>query len=145
MFGALLARLGLEAAAPVVKTFARPLAYLAAGLAILLAVLLVIRWDERRFAALNEARDHQQRLAIAARDLHWTAEIEKGNRLVAERHAADLAAATRDAEALRQTNGELFAAFTEMEKRNAQKPGGATPCLDGGDLDELRRLWKHAR
>ena len=145
MFTALLARLGFEAAAPVVRTFARPLTYLAAGLAFLAGAYTLKTWDENRFAALNKARDREQRLAIEARDLHWAGEIEKGNRLVAERHAADLAAAARDAEALRQTNGDLFAAFTEMEKRHAQKPGGATTCLDAGDLDDLRRLWKHPR
>lgn len=137
MWGLLTGQLGGVGARLVVATAFAFLAWL--------SLHEVTSWDAARFEAVRVEADKRVATAIAERDAHWTSQIEQGNRLVAERHAADLATAMRDAGALRQTNGELFAALAEMEKRNAQKPGGKADCLDAGDLDELRRLWKRAK
>lgn len=123
MFAALLARIGLGAAAPALSTLARPLAYLAAGLSILLAVWLVIGWDERRI-------ERAERAAADARDLHWTAAIEKSNRQIAERRAEQIRSDAEAAARVATENETLRATVAEMEKRNAALPNGDRECLD---------------
>lgn len=115
MFAALASRLGFEAAAPVVKTFARPLAYLAAGLSILLAVWLVIRWDERRLEKL-------ERDTIISRDAHWRAEIEAKSREVAQRQAERTTAAAIASAKLVAERDAAESRITELERANAALP-----------------------
>lgn len=115
MLTSLLARLGIEAAAPAVRTFARPIAYLAAALAILLSVWLVIRWDGRRLAKL-------ERDTIISRDAHWRAEIEAKSREVAQRQAERATAAAVQSAKLVAERDAAEARITELERTNAALP-----------------------
>lgn len=115
MFAALLARIGIGAAAPAIQTFARPLAYLAAGLAVLLSVWLVIHWDERRLAKL-------ERDTIISRDNHWRAEIEAKSREVAQRQAERATAAAIASAKLVAERDAAESRITELERANAALP-----------------------
>ncbi len=82
---------------------------------------------------VSDARDH----AIAERDAHWTAQIEKSNAL-AEMRAAEQARNARDAEIA--ANERVRVAedqIEEMERKNALLPDG-----DGHGLgrDRVRLL-----
>lgn len=119
MFAALFARfVGGEAA----KSLARPLIYLGAALALAGAVLLVVQWDEARFAALREDHARAVALAISERDSHWRSEIERGNREALERQVHREQEAARASAAADATISALQQSLAEIEARNAALP-----------------------
>ena len=106
-----------------VKRAWRPLAYLAAGLCVLLAVWLVIGWDERRLEAADKAGYERARLEAVAQIERGNAEVEKRQ---AERAiAAGIASAKAEAE-----RESLLSKLSEMEKANAALPKGDSCGLD---------------
>lgn len=129
MFATLLSRLGFEAAAPMIKIFARPMLYLAAGIALYFALSAVIGWDERRI-------ERAERAAADARDLHWTAAIEKSNQQIAAHRAEQIRLDAEAAARVAAENENLRATINDLEKRNATLPNGDRECLD----DTRRRL-----
>lgn len=122
-----------------IKQFVRPLAYLAAGVSILIAVLLVIRWDEARFEAVRKDAAAQQELAIEARDNHWKAEIERANREVAERQAARAIEAAKAEEQAGAERVELLRQLEELRTKNAALPGRNSCGLDRSRARLLRQ------
>ncbi len=125
-----------------IKGLIRPLAYLAAGALICLSVWLVIRWDEARFEAARIEADKRVELAIESRDNHWRAEIERGNREVAERQAARAIEAARAEAEAGAERSDLLRQIQELRTQNAALPGRD---LCGLDQPRVRLLRKSSR
>lgn len=135
MIAALLARF---AGGEAIKGLARPLAYLAAALALAGAVLLVVRWDEARFAALREDHARAVALAISERDSHWRSEIERGNREALERQVQRERDAARASAAAEATISALQNSLTEIEAKNAALPNARRIGLSRARVRLLR-------
>lgn len=97
------------------------------GLAVLILLAAVAFAFWRGTVAIENMVAEARAAAIAERDAHWTAQIEKSNAEVELRRLQDAhIAQQRSAIADEQING-LQAALSEMEKKNAALPN-ATGC-----------------
>jgi hypothetical protein len=121
-----------------IKALARPLMYLAAALLLCLAVWQVISWDEARFAAVREDASREKTAAIESRDNHWKAEIERGNREVAQRQTEKAIAAAIASDRAENERAELARQLSELEKANATLPVTTSCGIDRARARLLR-------
>ncbi|MDQ1185398.1 hypothetical protein [Agrobacterium larrymoorei] len=75
--------------------------------------------------------------AIAERDAHWTAQIEKSNANQARREAAQAIETMRISAETAKTIAAQRARLITLEKANAALPNGTAVGLDGGRVQLL--------
>jgi len=101
--------------------YAKPLAVVAAGLA-LLALAAFGFW--RGMAAIDALEARAAASARSERDAHWRAEIAASNAAVANARAEQAVAALAAEAAIRAAETRLQTELNELETRNAALPDG---------------------
>lgn len=123
MFETILARLGFQALGASAKWIA-----LAVLLSALNAAAGIGFW--RGMACIDAMEARARSTAIAETNASWSAKIEKQNREIAERHAAEIKAQAEASARVAAENDALKSTIEDMEKRNAALPHGDRPGLD---------------
>lgn len=123
MFEAILARLGFQALGASAKWI---------GLAVLISALNAAAglgfW--RGMARIDTMEARARSTAISEVNAAWSAKIEKQNREIAERHAAEIKAQAEASARVAAENDALKSTIDELEKRNAALPNGDRIGLD---------------
>lgn len=123
MFGAILARLGFQVLGASAKWIA---------LAVLLSALNAAAglgfW--RGMARIDKMEARARAAAITETNAAWSAKIEKQNREIAERHAAEIKAQAEASARVAAENDALKSTIDDLEKRNAALPNGDRIGLD---------------
>lgn len=113
MIEAILARFGIDVSAAFVR-----------GLAVLALIALCAFGFWRGMAAIESMVAEARAAAIAERDAHWVAQVEKSNAEVELRRLQDAHIAQQRSAVLESQVDALSAKLTDMEKTNATLPNG---------------------
>lgn len=123
MIAAILARMGFQALGASTKWIA---------LAVLLSALNAAAglgfW--RGMALIDDMEARTRSTAISEVNAAWSAKIEKQNREIADRHAAEIKEQAAASARVAAENDVLKSTIDELEKRNAALPNGDRIGLD---------------
>lgn len=93
----------------------------------------------RGMATIERMVETARTEALAARDAHWKAEIEKSNAAVEKSIAENAIAAAKTSAEAEKTISGLRAALAELEAKNVTLPNGNAGGLDRARVQLLRR------
>lgn len=123
MFGFIPARIGFQALGASAKWIA-----LVVLISALNAAAGVGFW--RGMARIDTMEARARSTAITETNAAWSAKIEKQNREIAERHAAEIKAQAEASARVAAENDALKSTIEDLEKRNAALPNGDRIGLD---------------